>query len=61
MSSALWCVVNGLAEAPPGMGCSIGVSTSIKPFSTIKSRTAFIALVRLTKVSRVSGETMRST
>ena len=28
MSSALWCVMNGLAAAPPGIVCSIGVSTS---------------------------------
>jgi hypothetical protein len=28
MSSALWCVVNGRAAAPPYSGCSTGVSTS---------------------------------
>ena len=28
MSSALWCVLNGRATAPPGIGCIIGVSTS---------------------------------
>ena len=28
MSSALWCVMKGLAAAPPGIGCIIGVSTS---------------------------------
>jgi hypothetical protein len=28
MSSALWCVLKGLAAAPPGIECSIGVSTS---------------------------------
>jgi len=28
ISSALWCVMNGLAIAPPGVICSIGVSTS---------------------------------
>ena len=31
MSSALWCVTNGRATAPPGMGCSMGVSTSMNP------------------------------
>ncbi len=30
MSSVLWCVMNGLATAPPAMGCIIGVSTSMK-------------------------------
>ena len=30
MSSALWWVTNGLAVAPPGMTCIIGVSTSMK-------------------------------
>ena len=28
MSRALWWVTNGLAAAPPGTGCSTGVSTS---------------------------------
>ena len=28
MSSELWCVIKGLAAAPPGMGCKTGVSTS---------------------------------
>ena len=28
MSSALWCVTNGRASAPPAIGCIIGVSTS---------------------------------
>ena len=28
MSSALWCVTNGRATAPPAIGCIIGVSTS---------------------------------
>src|SRR5213079_1938816 len=31
MPSALWCVLNGRAMAPPGIGCIIGVSTSRKP------------------------------
>jgi hypothetical protein len=33
MSNVLWCVMNGRAVAPPAMGCSIGVSTSTKPWS----------------------------
>ncbi|MNN90015.1 hypothetical protein D3C81_2079060 [compost metagenome] len=61
MSSALWCVMNGLAAAPPGIGCSIGVSTSMKPASAIWRRSDEIALVRARKVLRVSGDTIRST
>ena len=30
-SSALWCVTNGRAAAPPAIVCSTGVSTSTKP------------------------------
>ena len=33
LSKALWLVINGLATAPPGIGCIIGVSTSIKSLS----------------------------
>ena len=33
-SSALWCVMNGFASAPPAMSMSIGVSTLIKPRSS---------------------------
>ena len=29
ISRALWCVLNGRAAAPPGIGCIIGVSTSM--------------------------------
>ena len=32
ISNALWCVTNGLAVAPPAIGCIIGVSTSVNPF-----------------------------
>ena len=39
MSSALWWVTNGLAAAPPGIGCIIGVSTSRKPRASRKART----------------------
>ena len=28
MSKLLWCVMNGRAAAPPGIGCNTGVSTS---------------------------------
>ena len=36
MSSALWCVTNGRAAAPPAIGCIIGVSTSRNPRSSRK-------------------------
>src|SRR5437868_6327020 len=38
MSSALWCVLNGRAMAPPGIGCIIGVSTSRKPRASRNAR-----------------------
>ena len=47
MSSALWCVVNGRACAPPGIGWKIGVSTSMNPRSSSQRR------VRLTIRLRV--------
>ena len=39
MSSALWCVTNGRANAPPYSGCRIGVSTSRKPLPSRNART----------------------
>ena len=61
MSSALWCVMNGFAAAPPGIGCSIGVSTSMKPLSCMKRRIDEIAAVRALNVRRVSSFMIRST
>ncbi|MNC33795.1 hypothetical protein D3C75_822030 [compost metagenome] len=61
MSSALWWVSNGLAAAPPGMVCSIGVSTSRKPRSLRKWRMWAITWERTRKVSRTSSLTIRST
>ena len=61
MSSALWCVTNGFAAAPPGIGCSIGVSTSMKFAFAMKLRIDVNAFVRATNVLRVSGVTIRST
>ena len=40
------------AFAPPGIGCSIGVSTSMKPCSTMKRRIDESALLRATKRAR---------
>ncbi|MNV62388.1 hypothetical protein D3C71_1549330 [compost metagenome] len=60
-SSALWCVTNGLALAPPGMGCSMGVSTSRKPWLTMNSRSALTALLRAMKRLRACSSVIRST
>ena len=38
MPSALWCVTNGRAIAPPYSGCSTGVSTSTYPSSSRNAR-----------------------
>ena len=43
MSSALWWVTNGRAEAPPWIVCSTGPSTSVNPWSSRCSRIARIA------------------
>ena len=61
MSSALWCVTNGRAAAPPGIGCIIGVSTSRKPRATKNSRIACTICERLTNTSRDSSLVIRST
>ncbi len=60
MSSALWCVAKGLAAAPPGMGCIIGVSTSRKPWPLMNSRMAWMIFERRMKVSRAVSLVMRS-
>jgi hypothetical protein len=39
MSKALWWVTKGLAVAPPGIGCIMGVSTSRNPRPRKNSRT----------------------
>ena len=52
MSSALWCVTNG-REAPPGIGCIIGVSTSRKPCATMNRGSTAIMRLRATKVARL--------
>ena len=61
MSSALWWVTNGLAAAPPGITCSIGVSTSRNDSPTMKSRIAAMVLLRITNARRESSFMMRST
>ena len=59
-SSALWWVTNGLALAPPGIGWSIGVSTSMKPCSTMKRRIDDSVLLRAAKRARAASSVMRS-
>ena len=59
--SALWWVTKGFAAAPPGMGCSIGVSTSTNPRSSMTSRMACMTAERMVKTRRVSSVTTRST
>ena len=61
MSSALWWVMKGLAAAPPGMGCIIGVSTSRKPWPVMKLRIAWMIFERARKVLRVSSAMIMST
>ena len=60
MSSELWWVMNGRADAPPGMGWRIGVSTSMYPRSLKNSRIVAMILARRTKVSFTCGLTIRS-
>ena len=47
MSSALWCVTNGRAAAPPAIGCIIGVSTSTKPRASRNARIAVTTFARI--------------
>lgn len=61
MSSALWCVAKGLAVAPPGIGCIIGVSTSRKPWCTMKLRIDCTMRLRTAKVKRDCSLVIRST
>ena len=60
MSSALWCVENGRARAPPAIGCIIGVSTSRKPRASKKRRIAETVRLRISNTRRESGLTTRS-
>ena len=53
--------MNGLAVAPPGIGCRIGVSTSKYPFWFKKSRIVVVTLERCKKVFFTCGLTIKST
>ena len=59
--NVLWCVLNGLALAPPAIVLKIGVSTSKNPLLSKYSFNALIALLRLIKLSFTSGFTIKST
>ncbi len=61
MSSALKWVMNGRAEAPPGMFCRIGVSTSVYPCSSKNLRMVRSTVARFTNVCFTPSLTMRST
>ena len=61
MSRALWCVVNGRAWAPPGIGWKIGVSTSMNPRSSSQRRVRLTIRLRAMSVVRLSGLAQRST
>jgi hypothetical protein len=60
-SSALWCVTNGRAAAPPGIACIIGVSTSMNPAASRKSRSQRTMRVRVSNTARLAGLMIRST
>ena len=53
--------MNGFAVAPPAIGCSTGVSTSMKPRSARNRRIAPMAAKRMSKTRRASSFAMRST
>ena len=57
----MWCVKNGLAVAPPGIGCNIGVSTSRYSLLFKNSRILFVIWVLLINVSLTSELTIKST
>ena len=59
-SSALWCVMNGFAAAPPAWLCKIGVSTSTYPASSSTARSAETTRERVRNRSFDSGEAIVS-
>ena len=56
----MWCVMKGLAVAPPGIMFIIGVSTSRKPCMSRKRRTKLMIFERVWKMVRVVGLRMMS-
>ena len=61
MSKVLWWVTNGRAAAPPGVGCKMGVSTSIQPWSLKFFRMARIIFDRVMNVDFTFSLTTKST
>jgi hypothetical protein len=55
MSSALWCVTNGRASAPPAIGCIIGVSTSRIAARVEEARMAASTRLRTSKTRASRG------
>ena len=58
---ALKCVMNGRADAPPAMLCSVGVSTSVYPASSSTRRSVRSTVARCRNVSFTPSFTTRST
>ena len=57
----MWCVINGLAAAPPAIVFNIGVSTSKYPLLSKYAFTSLIILLLNINVSLTSGFTIKST
>jgi len=57
---SLWYVINGLAVAPPKIGCIIGVSTSIKFILVNYSRMNWSIFERVINVLWFSGLQIKS-
>ena len=60
MSRSLWCVMKGFAVAPPAIMFIMGVSTSMKSWSSRYLRMERMMFERVTKMSRTSGFMIRS-
>lgn len=58
--NSLWCVIKGLAVAPPGIIFIIGVSTSKNPSSSRNLRTYAIIFARIWKVFLTLSFNIRS-
>ena len=57
----MWCVINGLAAAPPAIAPRIGVSTSKNPLLSKNSLIPFIIWLLFMKVLLTSGFVIIST
>ena len=61
MFNVLWCVINGLAVAPPDIVFNTGVSTSKNPFSSNIFLISLIIWLLFLNVSFTSGFIIKST